>query len=184
MELDTAIKSRRSVREFTDEKPDWKDVIEAIDSARHAPAAGGDFAMKFILVDEKDKIKKIAAACQQDFIAKAHYLVAALSDPARLVNVFGDKGETYAKQQAGASIQNFLLKLEEKNLSTCWTGHFVEEQVKETLGIKDGINVEGIFPVGISFRTKKRDKKTEIDRFLYFNSYGNRQMKKKRIVEG
>ena len=178
MELDKVIQIRKSVRKFKDKKPDWRDIITAIDSVRYVPTAGGHFVMKFILVDDKDKINRIAEACQQDFIKQTYYLVVALSEPSRLVNSFDKKGEIYTRQQAGAAIQNFLLKTEEKNLSTCWIGHFVEEQIRETLGIKPGINVEAVFPVGFEFKKTKPRRKIEMDRILYFNSYGNKKMKK------
>jgi len=40
MELDKAIKSRRSIRRYSAQKPDWRDIIECIDSMRYAPKAG------------------------------------------------------------------------------------------------------------------------------------------------
>ncbi len=60
MDLDKAIKSRKSVKKFKDKKPDWRDIIEVIDSMRYAPMAGNNFSLKFILVDNKEKIKKIS----------------------------------------------------------------------------------------------------------------------------
>ena len=56
MELDKAIKSRTSVRKFNSKKPNWRNIIECIDAARYAPMAGGNYTLKFILVDEPEKI--------------------------------------------------------------------------------------------------------------------------------
>ena len=55
MELNKAIKKRRSVRKFKDKKPNWRDILECIDSVRYAPMAGNNFTLKFILVDDKDR---------------------------------------------------------------------------------------------------------------------------------
>ena len=184
MDLGKAITSRHSVRKFSTKKPDWREIIECIDSARYAPTAGGNFTLKFILVDEKEKINELAEAAQQDFISKAHYVVAVCSIPGRLVNAYGPQGDVYARQQAGASIQNFLLKIQESGLSTCWVGYFTEEKVKGILDIPNNANVEAIFPIGFEFEKKKtRKAPIDLDNILYFNKYGKDKMRKNNKVE-
>ena len=111
MDLDKAIKSRHSARKFKDKTPDWRKIIEAIDSARYAPAAGNNFTLKFIVINDKKKIDKIAEASQQPFISQAKYVVAVCSNPSRLVNAYEEKGQKFNKQQTGAAIENFLLKI-------------------------------------------------------------------------
>lgn len=178
MELKKAIQSRTSVRKFKSRKPDWRDIIEAIDAARYAPMAGSNYTLKFILVDDSEKIKKIAEAAQQDFVAQAHYIVVACSKSGRTVNAYGKEGEKYCMQQAGAAIQNFLLKITEFGLSTCWIGYFVESQIKRTLDIPKDVDVEAVFPIGFEYEKKKtRKSNIDLDRILYFNSYGQSKMK-------
>ena len=185
MDLDKAIKSRTSVRKFKSKKPDWRSIIECIDAARYAPMAGRNYSVKFILVDDPEKIGKIAEACQQDFVGTVHYVVVACSDPKRTVNAYGKKGEIYAKQQAGAALQNFLLKIEEAGLSTCWVGSFVEDQIKRELKIPEEINVEAVFPIGFEYEKKHEKKdKIDLDNILYFNDYGKKKMREARKVEG
>ena len=178
MELDKAIKSRVSVRKFKSKKPDWRTIIECIDAARYAPMAGGNYTLKFILVDDAEKIAKIAKAAQQDFIAQTHYVVVACSAPSRTINSYGERGEKYAKQQAGAGIQNFLLKIEKAGLSTCWIGHFVDAQIKSILKVPKEADVEAIFPIGFEYNQKKTKKDPiDLDSILYFNKYGEKKMR-------
>jgi len=179
MNLDKAIKSRASVRKFSSKKPDWRDIIEAIDSARYAPMAGGNFSLKFILVDDKEKIEKIAKSCQQDFISEAHYVVVVCSKTGRTLNAYGkEQGAVYARQQAGAAIENFLLKIQEFGLSTCWIGYFVESQIKRHLSIPGDVDVEAIFPVGFEYEKKRtRKEPIDMDNILYFNKFGEKRMK-------
>jgi len=178
MDFDNLIKLRKSVRKFKNQKPDWRDIIECIDSARYVPTAGGNYTLKFILVDDGEKIQKIAEASQQLFISQTHYLVVVCSTTSRTINSFGKRGEIYLRQQAGAAIQNFLLKIEEKKLATCWIGHFVDEQIKRELKIPDDVNIEGVFPIGYEFKNQKIKNKIDLDRILYFNKYKSRKMKK------
>jgi len=159
MNIDKAIQNRHSVRRFTSKKPDWRDIIECIDSARYAPMAGNIFSLKFIVVSDKEKIQKLADAAQQHFIAQAHYVVVVCTNPSRTINSYEEQGKKFCRQQAGAAIQNFLLKIQEAKLATCWVGHFVEEQVKEALQIQEDINVEAIFPIGYELgKTQKQEK--------------------------
>ena len=75
MELPDAIKSRKSVRKFSSKKPDWRDIIESINSSQYAPMAGDIFSMKFVIVDDKKIIEEIAKWAEQEFIAEAKYVV-------------------------------------------------------------------------------------------------------------
>lgn len=178
MELSKAIKQRHSVRKFKEKKPDWRDIIDCIEYARYAPMAGNNFSLKFIVVDDEDKIEKIAAACQQQFVGEVKYLVVVCSSGARTISSYEEMGKTFLRQQAGAAIQNFLLSIEEKGLATCWVGYFVEEQIKRELRIPESSQVEAVFPIGFELDKKHlRQEKVDIDAMLYFNSYGKTKQK-------
>lgn len=178
MDIDKAIESRISVKHFSSKKPDWRDIIEAIDAARYAPMAGNNHTVRFILVDKPESIEEITKACQQDFIGKAQYIVVVASLTSRLTNAYGKQGEVYSRQQAGAAIENFLLKLHSLELSTCWIGYFAENQIKRTLKVPDDVNIEAVFPIGYDFEKRRTKRlKTELDRILHFNKYGQKKMK-------
>lgn len=177
MELDKAIKERHSVRKFKEKRPDWRDIIDCIESAKYAPMAGNNFSLKFIVVDDENKIE-IAAACQQQFVGEAKYLVVVCSATGRTINAYEESGKVFLRQQAGAAIQNFLLSIEEKGLATCWVGYFVEDIIKRELNVPETGQVEAVLPIGFEFDKKHvRQEKAELDSFLYFNSYGNKKQK-------
>ncbi len=177
MELNRAIQSRRSIRKFKYKKPDWRDIIECIDAVRYAPMAGNNFTVRAILVDDLKKIQKIAEACQQSFVGETKYVVVICSDPTRPENAYGERGKIFTRQQAGAAIQNFLLKIEESGLATCWVGYFAEDIIKRELKIPEKVHVEGIFPIGYGYLKPKKRFRTELDGILYFNTYKNKKMK-------
>ncbi|MFA5020014.1 MAG: nitroreductase family protein [Candidatus Pacearchaeota archaeon] len=178
MQLDKAIYERRSIRRFHPRKPDWRKILEAIDAARQAPAAGNLHCLKFILVDDPDKIERIGKACLQQFVSTANYIVVVCSDPTEVIRSYDERGEIYIKQQAGAAIENFLLKITDLGLGSCWIGAFVDEQVKTALRIPENINVEALLPVGYPMNKPVRvPKKANIDKFVYFNLWNNKYMK-------
>jgi len=167
MQLKDAIQGRKSVRKFHHKKPDWKKIIRALDAVRFAPSAGNKFVTKFILVDDEKKIEQLGAASQQAFVGKVSYVVVAVTDDSRLIQDYGERGERYGAQQAGAAIQNFLL----------WVGHFYDDQVRRTLRIPDGMKIEAMFPIGLETKTKSiPSRKLDLDRVLYYNKWKNPHM--------
>lgn len=178
MELDKAIQNRHSVRKFSSKKPNWRTIIECIDAARYAPMAGNNYTLKFIMIDDEKKIEKIAEAAQQKHVGEVKYIVIACSNPSRSSNLYGDSAKNWTKQQAGAAIQNFLLKIEEEGLATCWVGYFDEVEIKKALKIPENVNIEAIFPIGYEYsKPRTRKAKIDLDRILYFNYFGNPKMK-------
>jgi nitroreductase len=184
MSFDRLIRTRRSVRKFKSKAPDWRNIIEAIDAARFVSMAGGGYSLRFIVVTDPEKIQELAYASQQDFVAQTHYVVVVCSYNPLTINQYGERGYKYLRQQAGAGIQNFWLKLVEKKLSTCWIGSFVDDMVKKTLSIPETVEVEALFPIGYDLQKPTRKKsKIEIDSILYFDKYGNKQMKNIKKIE-
>ncbi|MDP2628869.1 MAG: nitroreductase family protein [Nanoarchaeota archaeon] len=182
MELTRAIKTRRSAKRFSNKKPNWRDIIECIDSARYAPMAGNNYSLKFILVNDEKKIREIADASEQDFVSRAQFIVVAFSTQSRTTNSYGERGKVYLRQQAGAAIQNFLLKINEKKLSTCWIGHFNEDKIKHILKIPEEMQIEALFPIGFESSKQKMSRKIDLDRILYFEEYGQKRMRKENKV--
>jgi len=181
MDIDKAIKTRISCKRFNlKRKADWRNVIECIDMARYAPMAGNNFSLQFIMTQDLEKIQKLSEASQQNFIVHASQVVAILTNPSRTSNLFGKRSDKYLKQQAGAAIQNILLKATAKGLATCWIGHFVEPQVKEILGINsDAIEVEALIAFGYHKDKKSYTRrKIDLDGVLFFEEHKNKRMRK------
>lgn len=177
MDLDKAIEKRHSVRKFKLRKPDYGKILEAIESSTKAPLAGNIPTLKFIIVSDKEKIKQLADASTQDFVASVHYVIVFCSNPENCVRSYDKRGETYCLQQAGAAIQNFLLKITDLGLATCWVGAFSDRMVKRILKIPESVRVEGLFPIGYEAGSQKQKKKPSLDTSIYFNEWKNIYMK-------
>ena len=181
--FDKIVDERCSCSHFNDKKPNWRDIVDEIDAGRKGPLAGNIPSVKFILVDDEKKIDKLAESCQQSFISKAHFVVVVCNDLVDVVRSYDERGKRYARQQAGSSIENLLLKLTELGLGACWIGAFVDDQVKNILKIPENVNVEAVIPIGYPMRKQKQKRKPSLDRVLYFNEYKGKVMKPKKKVE-
>ena len=168
MDVDKAIHTRRSIRDFSNKKVKWADVLEAIDAANQAPFAGNINNLKFLIVQEKETIEYLTQCCQQSWISDAQFIVVVCAETKKLEDLYDMHGKTYSKQQAGAAIQNFLLKITELGLASCWVGAFSEHQVKRKLEIPENYEVEALLPVGHASKKTKPAHKERLETKIFW----------------
>ena len=107
------IKSRRSMRKFTDEELKQEEVVALMKAALMAPASKRSNPWQFIVVDDKDTLKKLSLCKDQasQFIADAALAVVVTADP--LVS------DVWIEDAAIASIY-IQLQAEDLGLGSCW----------------------------------------------------------------
>jgi len=159
MEFDKIIRERHSVRSFKNKKPHWKKVLSAIDSSLQGPFAGNINNLKFVVVEDKKTIKKIASHCQQTWISESSLLIVVCSNDTHIKRLYGKRGEIYSKQQAGASIQTIIFKLKDEGIDSCWVGEYSDEKIKQMLNIPKNLNLDAIIPTGYEDRKTSKQKK-------------------------
>ena len=95
------------------------------------------------------------------------------SDDSHLENIYGERGRSYNKQQAGAAIQTVLFKLVDLGLAATWVGAYTDEFVKNSLGIPAHIQIEAVIPVGYekAERFKKEKKKKRLENVIYWEKW-------------
>jgi len=183
MNLDKAVEERHCARRFKTRKPDWRKILKALESATKSPTAGNIPTVKFILVDDKEKIQELAQAATQDFIAMTHYVIVVCSDPKQCERSYEKRAEKYCKQQAGAAIETLFLKITDLSLSTCWVGAFSDTTVKRILKIPENVEVEAIMPIGYEMTKTKQRAKPRLDDCLFFNEWKNKYMRRIKTPE-
>lgn len=171
------------MRKFTSKKPSYRDIFKAIEAATKAPTAGNVPTLKFVLVSNPQKIADLAEAAVQDFIATVSYVIVVCSDAKQCVRCYDERGLRYGRQQAGAAIENLLLRLTSLGLASCWVGAFSDKTVKRILQLPEEVEVEAILPVGYEMDKGKQRKKPDLDSCLYFNTWKNKYLKKIRKPE-
>jgi nitroreductase len=71
--LDEAIRSRRSVRRFTDETVTQEIILKLLDQARWAPHASE--CQRFVVVRDQERKERLAEAARQKWIASAPVII-------------------------------------------------------------------------------------------------------------
>jgi nitroreductase len=184
MDLDKVLKTRASIKKYSLKKPKYDKVIDAIEAANLAPSPGNLPILKFIIIEDEEKIDKIAQACQQQFIKKAQILVVVCSDSKRTKIMYDKRTDKYIKHHAGAAIENFLLKITDMKLASCWIGAFSEVTIKDELKIPYEIEVEAVLPIAYQSKPDKTKQKSKpnLGNIIFFEKWGNKYKKEIRRI--
>ncbi|MEK6830990.1 MAG: nitroreductase family protein [Nanoarchaeota archaeon] len=179
MDFQKLLEKSMSVKNYSSKKPPIEKIIEAVNAANSAPSAANLPSLIYIIIETPEKIAKIADACQQQFINKAPYVIVVCSNLIQLKRFDDVRAENYLKHNVGAAVENFLLKITDLGLASCWIGAFSESTIKNLLKIPGSINIEVVLPVGyemVKGKTKKRFRQLLVNR-VFFDSWGNKYYK-------
>jgi nitroreductase len=148
MDVLEAIKTRRSVRAYSD-RPIPAEVMDRMKQAlRMAPSACNIQPWHFVLVSDAAAREKIAqAAHKQAWMAQAPVIVVACGLPARAYKKMGGYGNSVDVDLAIA-LDHLTLAAVADGLGTCWIGSFDEGEVKTLLGIPAQVKVVAMTPLG------------------------------------
>jgi len=177
MKLNDAFSKRHSIRNYSNKPVSWGKISLVLEAATHAPCAGGIYTVKLVIISNKEKIRVIADACQQSFVGLASFIIAVCSDTKYTEKFYGERAKMYIRQQAGAAIENMLLKATELGLGACWIGSFDENIVKRELKIPVGIQLEALIPIANPLKqptTSMRKPHIDLKKIVFFHKYGQR----------
>jgi nitroreductase len=176
MDTFEAIHKRRSIRKFMDIPVPFDSVVQIIKAGMDAPSPGNLHNYKIILVQEDEKIKKIAeAALQQFWIETAKVAIVICDEPEKIERHYSKRGkELYSIQGCAAMAENMLLAANALGLASCWVGAFEEDMVKRALNIPDDIRVQAILPIGYPDEAVPRPKRPDMDKVIFIESYGRK----------
>ncbi len=171
MNFDSVIEKRASIRNFKPKQVSWKNIIDAIDLCNLGPYAGNQNNLRFLIIEDPKKIDKIAKNANQAFIKDSSIVVLICSDDKHLENLYGSRGLIYSRQQAGATIMTFLLKMTDFGLGACWVGAYHDSKLKSMLKIPKGVQIEAIIPIGYPEETPKKTRKKPLEASLYWEEW-------------
>ncbi|MBU4077569.1 MAG: nitroreductase family protein [Euryarchaeota archaeon] len=169
MNVIEAIKSRRSVREFTDEGVTDTALEEIIDAGRWAPSGLNNQAWKFIVVRDEGTKEKLSGLTHYGSIIK---------NAPVLIAVFLDKNEIYDRtkdvQSIGACIQNMLLAIHSMDLGAVWLGEILKmkEDVNSVLGAPEYFELMAVVALGYPVMKKRSSERKELRDLVFRERFG------------
>jgi len=140
MDVMDAIKARRSVRAYL-AKPIEDEKLDAVlEAARLAPSAANLQEWRFMIVREREMIKKLSAvAGGQVFVAEAPVVIVACAETDGQAMRWG--GPPCYQIDVAIALDHMSLAAVDLGLGSCWIGLFDERKVKEILDIPAEIRV-------------------------------------------
>lgn len=184
MELDQAIKERRSVRRFKKLDVPWYLIAECLSAAAEAPSSGNVQNWRFVVVKDREKKERLIKACEEQYWAlNAPVLVVVVSDLEKIRRLLGVRGEAlYSVQNCAAAMENLLLKATELSLGATWIGAFDETKIKEVIEISGDARPQAVIALGYGEDFEAKAKREPLDNFVYFDKWEQREDKERNKV--
>ncbi|KAF1078059.1 nitroreductase family protein [Methanogenium sp. MK-MG] len=134
------LRTRSSVREYSDEELTSEEIAAVILPAERAPSAGNREAWDVVIVTDESVREGLSdAAYQQQHLLQAPCVFVVCANYVRSMSQYGERGILYAVQDATIAATYMMLGAHAAGLHTCWTGAFDEEAVREALGLPEHI---------------------------------------------
>lgn len=182
METRECIKSRRSVRHFTEQEIPEEIFSELLEAVRWSPSWANTQCWELVVVKDRAKKEKLA-----ELLAERNPATKAVVQ-APLVLVFcGKKGVAGYKKgmpmtkkgdwymfDVGLACQNFCLAAHDMGLGTVLVGNFDHRGVDKLLNITGDVESVAIIPVGYPAKESQAPPRKQIGDFVYLESYGNK----------
>jgi nitroreductase len=171
MDFTDVIQTRRSHRKFTDEKVPKAVLRRIMDAAFLAPSWSNKQGVRYIIVDDKDQLKKLSEAGQK-WIAGAPMAIVGYIDPKNSgVNL---NGLEYFPVDVAISLHQLILAATNEGLGTCWIGFFDEEKTKKVLKLPEEMRVVGMTPLGYSRYLPRSIERQTFENSVFHNEYGSK----------
>ena len=167
MELFEAIKTRRSIRTYTQEKVSRAMLEKIIEAGTWAPTACNRQAFRFIAVEDQTLKKKIVDNGAAAFIANAPVVVFVLYDNRTDNTEYADH-----VQSASAVIENIILAAHALGAGSCWVCHIPRKEVlRKLLNIPNNFDPIACIPLGHCAHVPKPQPRPVVSDVLCFNSF-------------
>jgi len=145
MTLFDLIKTRRSIRRFTDEPVSDELIDKIIESGTWAPSGKNNQPWKFAIIKDEELKAQVAEL--------THYSQCVLSANA-LIAVFLDNSSSYHKikdaQAIGSCLQNMLLTIHDEGLGAVWLGEILKNgnKLRELVNGNEALELMAVVALG------------------------------------
>lgn len=181
MELQEAIRGRRSIRNYLDKDVPEEMIRKIIEAGTWAPYG----AERWIIIEVRDPKRRRAMLGwfynqkRNLHILKAPVNLVICCDlreggwPALDKRNHGkpDHRQLFSIQETAAMIQNMLLSAHELGLGTCWNGSFDEQIVHNVLNLPLGVRPVAIISLGYPAEIPAPTKRKSLEQIVHYERF-------------
>ena len=148
-----AIKTRRTIRKFTEEPVSHEVIEKIVEASAYAPSWKNTQTARYIIIEETALKDRIAREAVMGFEWNTPVLVVLASVPGKSGYekdgaYSTSKKDKWERFDAGIAAQTFQLAAHECGIGSVVMGIFDEVKVKELLGLDDTLNVSALIAIG------------------------------------
>ncbi|MDR2540858.1 MAG: nitroreductase family protein [Candidatus Peribacteria bacterium] len=156
------IKTRRSIRAYTDQEIQKADLQEIITSGMYAPSAHNQQAREFLVIQNKDQQSRLGEHLKfGKMLPQANAIIVSCFDKNKLTDA------PFIQQDMGACTQNILLSAQEKGIGAVRIGIYPvnnpDNFLNAYLGIPESFEVFNLISLGYpNISAPSRDKECDL----------------------
>lgn len=167
MQVQEALKKRRSTRIFNSQPIARNLIEELIDYGRFAPTARNIQPWEFVAVTKKDILAELGALTADNgrFIAQSCCCIAVFA-----------KDTKYYLEDGCAATENILIAATDLGLSSCWVAGDKKpycDKVKNLLGVPDEFKLISLIPLGYADRAEPMPAKRPLKEVLHWEKFAH-----------
>jgi len=146
MEFEIVIKTRASIRDYSDKLVEDEKINFVLGCARLAPSWANRQCWHFIVVKDKKSIEELSkTSIINRWLKNVPVIIVACGDTRKS----GSRNDiNYFIVDVSIALEHLVLAATDKGLGTCWIAGFDEKKVKEILLIPEYIRVVALTPLG------------------------------------
>ncbi len=175
------IEKRQSDRKYIDRAIEHEIIERCLEAARLAPSASNSQPWTFVVVDDPDLKKKVAAKSIgplrsfNNFVPQAPVIVAIVMEKPKVITELGGriKQKEYPLIDIGIAAEHFCLQAAEDGLGSCMLGWFDEKSVKSLLKVPEQKSIPLLITLGYTptdYKHRKKIRKSS-EKFTKWNRY-------------
>ena len=167
MDIFEAIKTRRSIRRYSDRPVEDEKLRSVLEAVHMAPSWANMQCWRLVVVKDKARKEKISELSYVESyfapkgyksnpsmkaLAEAPVVIVLCADPAQSGVLWG---QNYYLTDAGIAAQTMMLAARGLGLGTVFVGVYDEDKLRGLLNIPAAIRIVGLFPLGYAVEGKK-----------------------------
>lgn len=175
------IRTRRSIRKYTDQPVSEESVAQLLESARLAPSGSNTQPWHFIVVRSESTRKKLAEVShKQEWMATAPVFIVCVADVrvriggSEAVSVDENSPQFALKQiirDTSIAVEHMVLEAESMGLSTCWIAWFDQKDIRPVLNIPQDKYVLNILTVGYPGESPKARPRKQLETIVHYETW-------------
>ncbi len=165
------IKGRRSIRRFSKEKIDRKQLEILVEAAIWAPSGSNAQAWQFVVVDDENMLQRLTAFLP-GVLQAPPALICLCVDYRREYNRAGKLGvDVLGIMDVSMAAQNIMLAAKTMNLGSCAVKGFNEEVIRMALALPENVKPELLVILGYPEKPVKAPVRRPLEEVLHWQKY-------------